>query len=51
MSEKSEPKNCFVIMPIGEESSDTRRRSDQVLKHIIKPGRSRAAMQPFVRTK
>jgi hypothetical protein len=37
MSEKSEPKNCFVIMPIGEESSDTRRRSDQVLKHIIKP--------------
>jgi hypothetical protein len=37
MSEKSEPKNCFVIMPIGDESSDTRRRSDQVLKHIIKP--------------
>jgi hypothetical protein len=34
---KTSSKNCFVIMPIGEESSDTRRRSDQVLKHIIKP--------------
>lgn len=32
-----QPKNCFVISPIGEENSDTRRRSDQVLKHIIKP--------------
>jgi HEAT repeat protein len=30
-------KNCFVIAPIGEENSDIRRRSDQVLKHIIKP--------------
>lgn len=28
---------CFVIAPIGEEGSDTRKRSDQVLKHIIKP--------------
>lgn len=37
MGEKSEAKSCFVIMPIGDESSDTRRRSDQVLKHIIKP--------------
>lgn len=37
MGEKSKSKNCFVIMPIGDEASDTRRRSDQVLKHIIKP--------------
>ncbi len=37
MSQKPQPKNCFVIMPIGDENSDTRRRSDQVLKHIIKP--------------
>ena len=35
--EMRDAKNCFVIMPIGDESSDTRRRSDQVLKHIIKP--------------
>jgi hypothetical protein len=28
-------KICFVISPIGEEDSDTRKRSDQVLKHII----------------
>lgn len=29
--------SCFVICPIGEDGSDTRRRSDQVLKHIIRP--------------
>jgi hypothetical protein len=33
----SEPKACFVIAPIGEPESDTRKRSDQVLKHIIAP--------------
>ncbi|MBI4721799.1 MAG: hypothetical protein HY769_02165, partial [Candidatus Stahlbacteria bacterium] len=30
-------KICFVIAPIGEEGSEIRRRSDQVLKHIIVP--------------
>jgi hypothetical protein len=30
-------KACFVIAPIGLPDSDTKRRSDQVLKHIIKP--------------
>ncbi len=30
-------KDCFVIAPIGEPDSDTRKRSDQVLKHIIRP--------------
>ena len=30
-------KICFVIAPIGEETSDTRKRSDQVLRHIIAP--------------
>jgi hypothetical protein len=30
-------KKCFVISPIGEEGTEIRRRSDQVLKHIIKP--------------
>lgn len=30
-------KTCFVIAPIGDEGSETRRRSDQVLTHIIKP--------------
>lgn len=30
-------KACFVIAPIGEPESDTRKRSDQVLKHVIKP--------------
>jgi hypothetical protein len=35
MTSKDEKKICFVISPIGEDDSDTRKRSDQVLKHII----------------
>lgn len=35
MTTKHEKKICFVISPIGEEGSDIRERSDQVLKHII----------------
>jgi hypothetical protein len=30
-------KICFVISPIGEEESETRKRSDQILKHVIEP--------------
>lgn len=30
-------KTCFVISPIGEEGSPTRRRSDQIFKNVIKP--------------
>lgn len=30
-------KTCFVIAPIGEARSETRKRSDVVLKHIITP--------------
>ena len=30
-------KICFVIAPIGEPESETRRRSDQILRHIIRP--------------
>lgn len=30
-------KLCFVIAPIGEPDSDTRKRSDTVLKYIIEP--------------
>lgn len=32
-----EPKRCFLIAPLGEEASDTRRRSDQMLRYIIDP--------------
>jgi hypothetical protein len=35
MTTKTEKKICFVISPIGDEGSETRERSDQVLKHII----------------
>ena len=30
-------KDCFVIAPIGDPESDTRKRSDQILKHVICP--------------
>jgi hypothetical protein len=30
-------KGCFAVTPIGEEGSEIRRRSDQVLKYIIEP--------------
>lgn len=30
-------KLCFVISPIGDRDSDTRKRSDQVLKHVVRP--------------
>lgn len=30
-------KLCFVIAPIGDPDSETRKRSDQVLKHVIRP--------------
>ncbi len=33
MSEKA----CFVIAPIGEPDSETRKRSDKLLRHIIAP--------------
>jgi hypothetical protein len=34
MSDRPE---CFVIAPIGTEKSDIRTRSDQILKHVIRP--------------
>jgi hypothetical protein len=33
----SATKDCFVIAPIGEVDSETRKRSDQVLRHVIRP--------------
>lgn len=30
-------KTCFVIAPIGDQDTPTRKRSDQVLRHIIRP--------------
>jgi len=30
-------KDCFIICPLGANNSDTRKRSDKLLKHIFKP--------------
>jgi hypothetical protein len=35
MSQKRE--TCFIIAPIGEDDSETRKRSDKVLKYVIAP--------------
>lgn len=37
MSEEQSKRICFVIAPISSPGTDIRRRSDQVLKHIITP--------------
>lgn len=37
MTKKEDKKICFVISPIGDENSETRKRSDKVLEHIITP--------------
>lgn len=29
--------SCFLICPIGDDESDVRKHSDQVLRHIVKP--------------
>lgn len=43
MSEPSPPqKECFVICPIGAAGSETRKRSDQIYRHIIS-----ATLQPM----
>ncbi len=34
---ENKQKTCFVISPIGEETSDVRKRADKVLNYIIKP--------------
>ena len=39
-------KKCFVIAPIGKEGSDVRKRSDQVLEHIIKPATTECGYEP-----
>ena len=28
---------CFFIAPIGDPDTDVRKRSDQVLKHVVRP--------------
>ena len=40
-------KNCFVIVPIGDPESDTRKRSDQVLKHVISPAVEKCGYKPI----
>ncbi len=38
---------CFVIAPIGDPETDERRRSDQILKHIISPAVKECGYNPL----
>lgn len=40
-------KICFVIAPIGEPDSEVRRRSDQILKHVITPAAKECGYDPI----
>ncbi len=42
-------KSCFVIAPIGEEDSEIRRRSDQVLEYVITPAVTQQGYEKPVR--
>jgi hypothetical protein len=39
-------KTAFIIAPIGDEKSETRKRSDQILKYIIEPVVSDLGFEP-----
>jgi hypothetical protein len=39
-------RRCFVISPIGAETSSTRRHADEVLKHIISPALDKCGLKP-----
>lgn len=49
MSAGQESKTCFVVSEIGEESTETRIRADQVLKHIIEPIANECGYRDVVR--
>lgn len=42
-------RSCFVVAPIGGDGTDTRRRSDQVLRHVIDPVLGDLNFEPAVR--
>jgi len=42
-------RTCFVICPIGSPDSSTRKRSDKVLRHIIKPAAIEAGLAEPIR--
>ena len=45
--DKMKLQDCFVISPIGDAESETRKRSDQVFKHIIIPSVSKHNYKPI----
>lgn len=49
MNEEQKSKTCFVICPIGAEGSAVRKRSDDVLNHIIAPAVTKCGYEKLVR--
>jgi hypothetical protein len=42
-------KTCFVIAPIGDADSEIRRRSDQILRHLIQPAAKECGYDKAIR--
>lgn len=40
-------KNCFIICPIGDNGSETRKRSDSLFKHVISPVCKECGFEPI----
>jgi nucleoside 2-deoxyribosyltransferase len=40
-------KKCFIVCPIGQSDSETRRRSDKLLKHVLTPVCSTCGFEPI----
>ena len=40
-------KTCFLVCPIGDDDSETRRRSDDVLKYMITPAIEKSGLIPI----
>lgn len=39
-------KKCFIVCPIGDEGSETRKRSDKMLRHVITPVCKECGFEP-----
>jgi len=42
-------KTCFVISPIGDEGTPTRKQADQLLHHIVEPAARECGYEEVVR--
>lgn len=46
-AQEQQEQQCFVITPIGDVESETRKRSDQIFKHVISPAVEECGYSPL----